>query len=138
MTKKKPAKRRPGRPRGPAVTLNKHALEQLETMAGYGLTWGQIAAILGIAKRTLLDRRQDTPAVADAFARGRAKAEAVIGQALYNRAKTGDVPAIRWWEMTRANRRDSVSVTGVARREDPDGEEAGRGYEPIEIRFIDA
>lgn len=115
--------------------LDAKAVKQLEIMAGLGLTWPQIAACLEIPKRTLLERRKDTEAVADAYERGRARAELVIGQALFNRAKGGDVPAIRWWEMTRAGRREGISLAGMQADED---ENSNAAFLPVEIRLIDA
>ena len=41
---------------------------------------------------------------------GKAKAQGVIGKALFLRAKDGDMPAIRWWEMTRAKRQATQPV----------------------------
>lgn len=122
-------------PRGrPRVTLSAGDLAQLETMAGLGLTWGQIAAVLEIPKRTLLARRKDTNAVAEAYERGRAKAELGVGQALYKKATGGDVPAIRWWEMTRAGRREGLSLAGLPADET---ENQNAAFLPVEVRIID-
>lgn len=118
----------------PTTRLTGKDLAQLEIMAGIGLTWPQIAACLGVPKRTLLKRRKDTPAVANAYERGRAKAELGIGQALYKKATGGDVPAIRWWEMTRAGRREGISLAGAS------ADEAGNenaAFLPVEIRIVD-
>lgn len=79
-------------------------IRQIETLAGYGLSLPQIAAVIGISERELrLRKHEDT--VNAALQAGQAKAQGVVGKALYIRAKAGDVAAIRWWEMTRAKRK---------------------------------
>jgi transcription initiation factor TFIIIB Brf1 subunit/transcription initiation factor TFIIB len=110
-----PAKRPEGRP---PTTVSTEAIKQIETLAGYGLTIRQIADVIDIPESTLRKRKTDNDRVASAFARGRARAEAVVGRALYLRAigeidpKTGkviresDIHAIKWWEITRAGRRE--------------------------------
>jgi AraC-like DNA-binding protein len=82
--------------------LDENALRQVEELAGYGLTMGQIAAVLGFSERTLHNKK--TEELVAALQRGKAKAAAIVGKALFVRAKEGDVPAIRWWEMTREGR----------------------------------
>jgi alkylated DNA nucleotide flippase Atl1 len=77
---------------------------RIEELAGYGLTMPQIAAVLGMADRTLRDHRVINPEIDAALQRGKAKAAARVGRALFQRAVEGDVPAIRWWEMTREGR----------------------------------
>jgi hypothetical protein len=77
-------------------------LRQVEELAGYGLTMAQIAAVLGFSERTLHNKKTDE--LVAALQRGKAKAAAIVGKALFVRAKEGDVPAIRWWEMTREGR----------------------------------
>lgn len=82
--------------------LDENALRQVEELAGYGLTMGQIAAVLGFSERTLHNKKTDD--LVAAIQRGKAKAAAIVGKSLFGRAKDGDVPAIRWWEMTREGR----------------------------------
>ena len=104
-----PAKNRAGRPR--KVITNEH-LTQIETLAGYGMTEAAIAHILGMSPVTFWrNKTQLRPVIVKALARGRAVAESVVGEALFNRAKGGDIQAIRWWEMTRAGRRTASDVT---------------------------
>lgn len=82
--------------------LDDNMLRQVEELAGYGLTMAQIAAVLGFSERTLHNKKTDE--LVAALQRGKAKAAAIVGKALFVRAKDGDVPAIRWWEMTREGR----------------------------------
>jgi len=79
-------------------------IRKIEELAGYGLTMPQIAAVLGFTDRTLLNHRGANPEIDSALQRGKAKAAARVGRALFHRAVEGDVPAIRWWEMTREGR----------------------------------
>lgn len=82
--------------------LTENDLRQVEELAGYGLTLGQIAAVLGFSERTLHNKKTDE--LIAAIQRGKAKAAAIVGKSLFGRARDGDVPAIRWWEMTREGR----------------------------------
>lgn len=91
------------RPPGPIV-ITDEILRQAEELAGYGLSHAQIAAVLGMAERTLREKKSDCEAFDAALERGKAKAAGIIGKALFLRAKDGDVAAIRWWEMTRQGR----------------------------------
>lgn len=72
-------------------------------LAGLGMTVDKIAAIMGVAENTLRSRKD----ILDLLDRGRAKAESIVGKSLFERAKDGDVAAIRWWEMTRAGRTEA-------------------------------
>lgn len=90
--------------------VDENMLRQAEELAGYGLSLPQIAAVLGFSERTLHNRKNDNDALDAALRRGRAKAAALVGQALFHRAREGDVPAIRWWEMTREGRSEKVQA----------------------------
>lgn len=90
-----------GRPR---IEITDKMILQIETLSGYGLTLAQIGAVIGISERQLCQRRDNEIMISAALDRGRAKAQGVIGKSLFERARDGDVAAIRWWEMTRAGR----------------------------------
>jgi hypothetical protein len=80
-------------------------IQMIETLAGYGLTQTQIAHAMGIKPRTFRYRKAYLPEVAEAVDAGIAKAAGTVAQALFRKAKDGDVRAIQWWEMTRLKRR---------------------------------
>lgn len=88
--------------------IDENMLRQVEELAGYGLTLAQIAAVLGFSERTLHNKKTDE--LVAAIQRGKAKAAAIVGKSLFGRAKDGDVPAIRWWEMTREGRSEKVQT----------------------------
>lgn len=92
-------KRTPG-----PIVITDEMLRQAEELAGYGLSHAQIAAVLGMAERTLREKKSDCDAFDAALERGKAKAAGIVGKALFLRARDGDVAAIRWWEMTRQGR----------------------------------
>lgn len=88
----------------PRIEITDKMISQIETLSGYGLTLAQIGAVIGISERLLCQRRDNETTISAALERGRAKAQGVIGKSLFERARDGDVAAIRWWEMTRAGR----------------------------------
>jgi AraC-like DNA-binding protein len=90
-----------GRPR---KDFTERDIGQIETLAGYGLSLPQIAAVMGLSEREFETRKNES-LVKAALEAGKAKAQGVVGKALYLRAKDGDIAAIRWWEMTRAKRK---------------------------------
>lgn len=97
------------------IEFTETQIEEIERMAGLGLTEAQIAAILGVSWRTLHRRKNGEglvirTEVASALQRGKARAENDVAKALIERAKTGDVAAIRWYEMTRAGRTEKQRI----------------------------
>lgn len=108
-----PRKKRskPTKPVPREITVTPAMLRQAEELAGYGLTNAQIASVLGMAERTMRQKKADSEELDAALTRGRAKAAGVIGKALFLKAKEGDVAAIRWWEMTRQGRSEKQQTT---------------------------
>jgi|694.fasta_scaffold28320_7 hypothetical protein len=90
--------------------IDENMLRQVEELAGYGLTLEQIAAVLGFSERTMHRKKDSDDALMAAIRRGKAKASAIVGKSLFGRAKDGDVPAIRWWEMTRDGRSERTQT----------------------------
>ena len=102
-----------GRPTAIDLTPGSKDLETIERAAGYGLTQRQIAALLGISERTLTSYKgQDGNPVDAAVERGKAIVGNEVAEALVNKARTGDVAAIRWYEMTRQGRKEGHQVDG--------------------------
>jgi hypothetical protein len=93
----------------PAFEFTPKILAQVERLAGLGLTQTQIAYCIGISPATLTGKKH-LPIVANVLEAGRSKAAAIVGDALFIRAKDGDVPAIRWYEMTRQGRSERSFV----------------------------
>jgi hypothetical protein len=98
--------------------ITEDLLRQAEELAGYGLSMPQIAAVLGFCERTLHRRKNENESLLAALKRGRARAAAIVGKALFQRAKDGDVPAIRWWEMTREGRSEKNETAHVVDRDE--------------------
>lgn len=75
-------------------------------LVGYGLTQEQVAHCMNIAPNTLAAMKERDQRVFAALEKGLAVAASFVGQALFTKAKQGDVGAIVWWEKTRAGRRE--------------------------------
>jgi len=85
-------------------------IEQIEALAGRGLTIGEICDCLGVSWDTLSRRRKESADFEDAIKRGKAKAHAVVANALYDAAKSGQSWAIIWYEKTRCGLSEHTEV----------------------------
>jgi len=86
---------RPGAGR-PAFEPTDAERKQVEALSGYGLPIEQIAALVrdGIDTDTLRKHFQAE------LTRGKAKANAKVGQTLFQKVMTGDTTAAIWWSKT--------------------------------------
>lgn len=86
----------------PAFVPTDSERKQVEALSGYGLPFENIAALVrdGINKTTLMDHFQQE------LQRGKAKANARVGQTLFNKATNGDTTAMIWWSKTQMRWRE--------------------------------
>jgi len=81
--------------------LNDTEIRQLEEMAAAGANLENMAAILGISKRTLERRLKDQPGVAGGIRKGRAESTNAVENQLLMKAlgktERGDFNAIKLW-----------------------------------------
>ncbi len=87
---KKPANR-------PQFEITDKLCEQAKELASQGLTQEQIALSLGMGERTLYEKKVEYPQFAQAIKEGKAKGIATIVDAVYNKARNGDVAAFKYW-----------------------------------------
>lgn len=80
--------------------------EQVEAMAGFGVPYEQIASLVrdGIHKETLFKhfRRE--------LDQGKAKANAKIGQTLFQQAVNGNTSAAIWWSKSQMGWRETQQI----------------------------
>ena len=100
-------------------------INEVERLAGLGLTQEEIALSLGIARMTLESRKRENELFVEAIKRGKARANQQVANVLYEKATGGDMTAVIWWEKTRAGRTDRQ----VMEHTGPDGG-------PIEITAV--
>lgn len=93
----------------PKRVLSQREVDQIEELAGLGLSKEKIARVMGVSRGTL-DKWLKDPDVAEYFEAGRAKAEEAVGRALMDQCRRGNIVAIQWWEKTRAGRRERIDV----------------------------
>lgn len=87
------------------------SVDKVAQLAGLGLTQRQIADYFGVSVDTLGRRQNDDADFAAAIKYGRAKANANVANALYDKAtKDKDATAIIWYEKTRAGKADKIDV----------------------------
>ena len=96
----------------PAFEFTKERLEMVERMAGVGLNHERMAAVLGISLSTMDKKASQIKEVNEAIQRGKGKASFTVGKALFEKAREGDVPAIKWFETTRDGRSDRQQLLG--------------------------
>ena len=99
-----------GRPEHEPTALTRQTV-QLHTTVG--TTQTAIAQILGIDEKTLRKHYRDELDLS------RAKANATIGGALFNKAKGGDTAAMIFWMKTQAGWRERVEVDNTHNLSDP-------------------
>lgn len=96
---------RPGAGRKPFEPTARER-EQVEAMAGYGVPHEQIASLVGdgIHKETLYKyfRRE--------LDQGKAKANAKIGQTLFQQAVNGNTAAAIWWSKSQMGWRETQQI----------------------------
>lgn len=99
-------KGRSGRKPIPVTVRDKR---QIEVLASMGVPLDNIAKILNISPRTL-DNWLKLPDIAARHKKGRIQAEITIAKVLFEKALSGCVPAIIWYEKTRYGRFERSEV----------------------------
>ena len=93
-----PRVNRPHKKPGRKLKPLQATLEQIETLAGLGLTEDEIAPYLGICRKTLVRRKKRSRAFAEAVLRGKIRADTTVVKSLYTKATDqGDTIAMIFW-----------------------------------------
>ncbi|MEY4294326.1 MAG: hypothetical protein RLY82_14 [Pseudomonadota bacterium] len=95
--------------------------EQVEAMSGYGLPHENIAALIrqGIDSDTLKKHFKSE------LATGKAKANAKVGQTLFQKATGGDTTAMIWWSKTQMKWAETQKIEHTS----PDGSMSPKGLD---------
>jgi len=101
---------RPGAGR-PAFEPTDAERKQVEALSGYGLPYDHICVLIrdGICKDTLMKH------FSAELTKGKAKANAQVGQTLFQKAMSGDTTAMIWWSKTQMKWKETQTheVTGA-------------------------
>lgn len=108
----------------PKIIPDDAMCKKAESLAAQGLTLEQIALTLGISYDTLNERKKEYSNFSEAIALGKSKGIATVTNALFNKAKDGDVPAMKYY----LNNRDNGNW-----KDRVDNTHAGPNGGPIEI-----
>lgn len=87
----------------PKFEITDDVCKKAQSLAAQGLTLEQTAHSLGISYQTLNERRKEFTQFSEAIELGKAKGIATVTNALFNKAKEGDVPAIKYYLNNRDN-----------------------------------
>lgn len=90
-----------GRNGRPPAVLSTKQIDQVEALAAV-CTKVQIAAYFGVTEKTFRAIEQRQPEVFTAYRRGKARAIADIGSALFQKALSGDIRAMQFYLKTQA------------------------------------
>jgi len=93
----------------PAKYLSENDVIQIEALAAM-CTKGQIADYFGMTEKTFRAIEQRQPEVFTAYRRGKARAIAEVGSALYQKALDGDIRAMQFYLKTQAGWSEKTSV----------------------------
>jgi hypothetical protein len=99
-----PPKEGPGHPSAVIDLLT------VERAASIGCPVEDIAALLGIGRRTLYDHMERDPAVADAIEKGRGTGRATVRRMQWEKAQTGDTPMLIWLGKVLCGQKDTSAV----------------------------
>lgn len=83
-------------------------LRQVQKLASIGLNEGQVAAALGINRKTLVARKRKYKEFSDALKNGQAKGIATVANNLFEQSKDGNVSAGIFFMKNRAGWSDKL------------------------------
>lgn len=87
----------------PLIEITPELCEKAEKLAAQGLTMDQIALTLNMGRATLYEKVNKYTEFSDAIMEGRGKGLATITNALFKKAKDGDVQAQKYYLNNRDN-----------------------------------
>jgi len=87
----------------PAIEITDEVCEKAKTLASQGLTQKQIALSLGMGESTFYEKVERFPEFLEAIQVGKANGIIVITNALFQKAKDGDTPAIKYYLNNRSS-----------------------------------
>jgi hypothetical protein len=87
----------------PPFKITAEICKKAQSLAAQGLTLEQTAHTLGISYQTLNEKRKEFAEFSEAIELGKAKGIATVTNALFNKAKEGDVPAMKYYLNNRDN-----------------------------------
>ncbi len=99
-----------------AALLSVQDLLTVERAAAIGCPVEDIAALLGIGRRTLYDHMERDPAVADAIEKGRGTGRATLRRMQWEKAQAGDTSMLIWLGKVMCGQRETSVVAMTAQR----------------------
>ena len=97
--------------RSDKMLINEDQVQLVREWAGYGLTVGQMAAMLGMSKDTFERRVKEDNCLSAALEKGRANAIIDVSKSAYGQATSGKTPAMTmFWLKCRAGWKESEEI----------------------------
>lgn len=91
----------------PAIKLD---IEEIERLAGIGLTDEEICYAVGVSHQTFYKNKRNSAVFAEAIKRGKATAKSRIGKRIFEKAEAGDTTALIWVEKSRYGYTDKQDI----------------------------
>ena len=105
----------------PKIEITKELCKKAEGLAAQGLTMNQIASVLGMGERTLYEKVKEYSHFSQAISNGKSKGIAQITNALFKKAKEGDVAAQKYYLNNRDNSNWKDRIEQKTEHTGPDG-----------------
>ena len=114
----------------PPFEITEEVCKKAEKLAAQGLAEYQIADVLGISQETLIKKKQGYSEFSEAISVGKSKGVATIANALFEKAKSGDTQAQKYFLNNRDNDNWKDKVTNEVTGKD------GEALIPSSIKVI--
>ena len=126
----------------PLIEITEKLCSKASDLAAQGLTMDQIASVLGMGRATLYEKKASYSDFSDAIEGGRSRGISDITNALFDKAKDGDVQAQKYYLNNRdnVNWKDRITNThdGTIGLTDMSEDELDRKIRGLEQRISDA
>ena len=81
----------------PEIVFDENQKQQIQKLAGYGLTLDEIADTIGVSLRTLNNKLKNFKDINALYKKGRTEAKVLVTKSLFSKIKNGDTACILFY-----------------------------------------